>query len=509
MGPKTAVIDISALAGNQPNVMVRFHYYNGSWSWWWQVDDVLIGGASSCTAPSGGLVVGNVYNANMTAGVNGATVSNEDSYTTNSAATPLDPNVDDGFYTLYSPAGSRTFTAVATGYTSDVDTVNVVANNTVYHDFSLGSALLSYAPESLAVTIPTGSSLIRPFTITNSGTDTANYQIGEIGGSVSDVAQDGSFEGGTPNTSWSEASTNFGTPICDSGCGADVSRTGSYWVWFGGANSTEIGSVDQTVTIPSGVTTLSFWLLIGSTGAPAFMNVSMDGDVLFSVTEADAASYGDYKEATVDVSAYADGGAHNLRFSSTEYGTSLAVTNFHVDDVSLLVDAGLPWLSELPASGTVAAATDQQINVTFDATAMTPGQYTGEPFIAHDTPSTVPNMPITTTVVTDYAWNGSQSSAWNNALNWTPNGVPNGFARVLVDPAYLTGVDWPVLEMDPAVFDLTVAAGAELTIPDGRSLAINGASPTTARCARPSTSPIPLTPASCISPAAVGQNTTA
>lgn len=42
-GPKTETIDLTALTASQPNVMVRFHYYNATDEWWWQVDDVSLG----------------------------------------------------------------------------------------------------------------------------------------------------------------------------------------------------------------------------------------------------------------------------------------------------------------------------------------------------------------------------------------------------------------------------------------------------------------------------------
>jgi YD repeat-containing protein len=42
-GPHTESINISAIAAGQNNVMIRFHYYNAKYDWWWQVDDVVIG----------------------------------------------------------------------------------------------------------------------------------------------------------------------------------------------------------------------------------------------------------------------------------------------------------------------------------------------------------------------------------------------------------------------------------------------------------------------------------
>ena len=42
-GPVTEAVDISAIAAGHDNVMLRFHYYNAVWEYWWEVDDVQLG----------------------------------------------------------------------------------------------------------------------------------------------------------------------------------------------------------------------------------------------------------------------------------------------------------------------------------------------------------------------------------------------------------------------------------------------------------------------------------
>ena len=69
-GPKS--INAFLDAAGEPNVQARFHF-NGFWAWWWQVDNVLLGEAG-CLPGTGGLVVGNVYDASTGNGLNGATV---------------------------------------------------------------------------------------------------------------------------------------------------------------------------------------------------------------------------------------------------------------------------------------------------------------------------------------------------------------------------------------------------------------------------------------------------
>lgn len=151
-----------------------------------------------------------------------------------------------------------------------------------------------------------------------------------------DVVRDGSFELGTPNPFWSEASTNFGTPLCGPGCGT-ASHTGLWFTWFGGINVYEAGSVSQGVTIPSGgPATLSFWVnnAACSGNAADYLEVTVDGAQLWVTTAADpACSTPAYRQVTVDVSAFADGAPHDLTFSSEISGP--VSTNFFLDDVAL------------------------------------------------------------------------------------------------------------------------------------------------------------------------------
>jgi hypothetical protein len=50
-GPHTEAIDLTSVAAQQPEVMIRFHYYNATWEWWWQVDDVQLGQCVPVNAP--------------------------------------------------------------------------------------------------------------------------------------------------------------------------------------------------------------------------------------------------------------------------------------------------------------------------------------------------------------------------------------------------------------------------------------------------------------------------
>ena len=265
-----------------------------------------------------------------------------------------------------------------------------------------------------------------------------------------EVVADGSFEAGTPNPFWNESSTNFGTPLCDlAGCGngggTSFPLTGNWWSWFGGIAAYEDGNVSQSVVIPSGgPATLSFWVMNGTcSGDPAdYLRAYIDGTQLWETTGV-AAECGtlSYRQVTVDVSAYADDGAHLLEFNSEVFGTD--TTNFALDDVSLDAGGGgggepcevpsdIPWLSLDAYNGSNAGGTDTMLTVTFDSTGLANGVYTGNLCVTSNDPDPGPGngtdqviVPVTLTVrpptavaLTDLAAETDQMPA--------PVGVPMG-----------------------------------------------------------------------------------
>jgi len=175
-------------------------------------------------------------------------------------------------------------------------------------------------------------------------------QLG-TGGGGGQLIQDPSFEAGITSPYWVSTSTNYGTVLCDfdscgTGGGTAGAHTGGVWAWFGGCGTTctlpEVGTLSQSVTIPAvSSATLKFWFWIGSSAnlaADTFV-VTMDGNTVFSV-DGTSTAYAAYTEVTVDVTAYADGGAHTLLFTGTQ--TSGTATNFNVDDVTLTTPGSAP-----------------------------------------------------------------------------------------------------------------------------------------------------------------------
>jgi MYXO-CTERM domain-containing protein len=179
----------------------------------------------------------------------------------------------------------------------------------------------------------------------DSGGSNANPPAAAMGEEV----QDGGFEGGTPNAAWAEASTNFGTPLCNAaGCGLGGGtgpHAGAWWAWFGGIAAAEEGSVSQNVMIPAGTTTLTWWqeCPVTSGAAADYLEVNIDGNQEYQILGNDAScGVVGYAQQSIDISAYADGGSHLLEFHSQIFGTG--TTNFFVDDVSIISPDALPGI---------------------------------------------------------------------------------------------------------------------------------------------------------------------
>ena len=157
------------------------------------------------------------------------------------------------------------------------------------------------------------------------------YFIFAITLTVSAQIADGSFEAGPGGGDWTEASTNFGTPICDvatcSDCGGPcVPNTGDFYGWFGGAGLVETASVEQSLVIPLGTAaSIEMMVHIADLGPGLVedrLELSVDGNILTTITTHDSTTYGmAYTLSTTDITALADGNMHTVRiegFQTTE-----------------------------------------------------------------------------------------------------------------------------------------------------------------------------------------------
>jgi hypothetical protein len=202
-----------------------------------------------------------------------------------------------------------------------------------------------------------------------------------VGTLADQLLQDPSFEAYTPNPYWDEYSATFGTPLCtvaDCGTGTGTGpRTGDVWSWFGGATAGDAGYVSQDVLIMPGTADMTFWVeqaVCGTAGASNYMALMIDSVELWRTDGTDpACGTASYREIVVDVSDFADGDTHEIKFDSVTVGSG----NFFLDDVELNLEAGgdVPWLSLDPTAGSVLADSSTDVTVTYDSTGLAEGDY--------------------------------------------------------------------------------------------------------------------------------------
>ncbi len=161
------------------NFQVRFHLtsdpavdFPG-----WYVDDVGIS-AGECLPMEGGLVAGNIYDANQHMPLKCATVANDIGLTTLTAAT-VDGAIDDSFYVLFSPPGSHDFTASQENCAPVTETVEVITGSVVAQDFYLPTGHITFDPLSLYADLEMGTSSSQTFTIANDGGFAAGFTLVE------------------------------------------------------------------------------------------------------------------------------------------------------------------------------------------------------------------------------------------------------------------------------------------------------------------------------------------
>ena len=167
------------MAAHQKDVQVRFHY-TGSWDYYWEVDDVVLG-HTACVADPGGLVAGFVRDRNTGAPVNGATVRRLGSTDAGvSRATPDDGSLGDGFYWLFSSAtGRQRFSAEVARYTTARAAAPVAPDTVTRRDFVLKAGRLAVSPASVSAKVVLGEKAVRPVTLTNTGTSPLHVDLGE------------------------------------------------------------------------------------------------------------------------------------------------------------------------------------------------------------------------------------------------------------------------------------------------------------------------------------------
>jgi N-acetylneuraminic acid mutarotase len=187
IGPSTIEIPLSAYAG-APSVQVRFHL-TSPFDTKWLLDNVFVGERDLSVIP-GGLLTGIVKDGNTSAGLVGATVTStqQPAVTATTVATPNDPDLGNGFYSLFSPAtGKQTFTVTKWNYATLTRMENVTGNADVDAPFVLQAGRL-VTTSKVDATVTLGGRTIRTVTVKNTGRVAATVNLGEQPGGFSPSA---------------------------------------------------------------------------------------------------------------------------------------------------------------------------------------------------------------------------------------------------------------------------------------------------------------------------------
>jgi subtilisin family serine protease len=216
-----------------------------------------------CVTTGGGLVVGHVTDLNTGEGINGATVASagapEEATTT--VATPDDPNLDDGFFWMFSSlTGSQEFTASSGAYQPETTTVDVAPGGATEISFSLAAGRLEVDPTAVETTVRLGNSDEDTFTVTNTGTAPVEVTLSERRGDFEILNTDGS--------------TSPFSPLALAGRGAEVQRVpadASYGAEASGGFGTQVTPAAPTQeawealpTMPRGIMDNNVVLLDGA-----------------------------------------------------------------------------------------------------------------------------------------------------------------------------------------------------------------------------------------------------
>jgi len=457
------------------------------------IDDIVLGGTPSCLPSAGGLVVGNVYDENLSQPLTGAKVENADGSSTTTVDTPDDPNVDDSFYTLFAPVGSQTVTATMSAYGPDVTTLSVVDGTAQTHDFYLPAGMLESDPESIHVTIEMGISATVPLTLSNlGGVDTAfeliernkGYML-TAGENVLVVSEDNDAA-----AAMESALTTLGHTYMDVESAAFTSMSiddllNYRAVFYAGIPSQGSEQAQAIAYMDAGG---NFYVSDNDIGfnynGTLFYNTYLQATYVSDDPEIDALIGEDIMagvDPDISDDPYPDDftvSAEGVRIFQFEGGNAAGVavdrngylavyTSFDFDTIASVDDevavinrimgyfiSDVPWLSTDPITGTVPALNTATIDVTLDASVpevTQPGDYLAKVVVKNDAPYGIVTVPVTMTVTAPAIYGLLEGTV--TSLGYCDvNPVPAVGATVLIEAT--GGMSWTLTTDDSGYYGL-------------------------------------------------------
>ena len=210
--------DLSEIASGQPDVRARFQFTSFIGQSYWAIDNVFLG-ARACAPVPGGLVAGQVLDANTSKPLGDATVTRVD-------APAETARTDAGFYWMFASAtGSQQYAAAHRAYSTRTSSVEVAPNSVKRADFSLAAGQLTTSTAAVDKTLRMGSSATASFTVKNTGTAPAAVSFDEAPDGFATLGQQASGTGAELQLVEAAPSTRTALPPGSSAPPADVRRS--------------------------------------------------------------------------------------------------------------------------------------------------------------------------------------------------------------------------------------------------------------------------------------------
>ncbi|MCP4712552.1 MAG: hypothetical protein GY869_28335, partial [Planctomycetes bacterium] len=273
---------------------------------------------------------------------------------------------------------------------------------------------------------------------------------------------------------WHQTTLSANSPVTSWWCGVDTSQT------YATGNTINTAVVSPPIDL-SGVTdptTLYFYEFFDTESGWDFANVeiSSDGGVYWQALRVPpSGSSGGWIITALDLSSHTGLPMPiQIRFL---FDTGDEINNdfpgWFIDDV--FISTGLPWLSASPLSGNVSGGSASPVDVTLDATNLTPGLYHGRLDIQSNV-STIPlvSVPVDLTMLATQPFEYSVLSDWN--MIGLPLDVDDPYyLSIFTAPPVISGTLYEFIGSYAATDTLEIGSGYWLRFTEPDTVEIVGA----------------------------------